>query len=141
MKRTLFAIALLVASTFVTSSALAQDHRVKATVPFDFTVNGTVAPAGTYTISAPMGEDVLYVTSWDKKVHFLASGIADWNKPDKANVLVFHKYGDQYYLSEIRCHDTLMNVYFPPSKAELKAKGQTQESGIPINSDIVVALN
>jgi hypothetical protein len=141
MKRSLFAIALLVASTFVTAGALAQSHRVKATVPFDFTVNGSAVPAGTYTISAPSDGDVMYISSWEKKVHFLTAGVANWNDRENTNELVFHKYGDQYFLSEIRCHDSLMNVYFPPSKAELKVKGQTQESGIPINSDVMVALN
>ena len=47
------AIALFVAASFVTAgSALAQDHRVQATVPFSFTVNGATLPAGTYTIGS-----------------------------------------------------------------------------------------
>jgi hypothetical protein len=140
MKRTLFAIALLVAATFVTAGASAQDHRVKATVPFDFTVNGSAAPAGTYVISAPMGQNVLNISSWETKAHFLTAGVANWDDREKDNVLVFHKVGDQYYLSAIRCHDSSMNVYFPPSKAEEKAKTQTLQAGIPVSTDVMIAL-
>jgi hypothetical protein len=140
MKRTLFAVALLVAATLVTANASAQDHRVKATVPFDFTINGSVAPAGTYVISAPMGENVLNISSWETKVHILTSGVANWNDREKNNVLVFHKVGDQYYLSAIRCQDSLMNVYFPPSKAEEKAKTQILQAGIPVSTDVVISL-
>ncbi len=51
MKRILFVVALIVGSTFVTAGASAQSQ-VKATVPFEFNVNGSVVPAGTYMISA-----------------------------------------------------------------------------------------
>jgi hypothetical protein len=141
MKRTLFAIALLVAATFGTASASAQDHRVKATVPFDFIVNGSAAPAGTYMISAPTGQNIVNISSREAKAHFLTSGVANWDDRQKDNVLVFHKVGDQYYLSEIRCHDSSMNLYFPPSKAEEKAKTQTLQAGIPISTDVMIALN
>lgn len=140
MKRILFAIAFLVAATFVTASASAQDRRVKATIPFDFTVNGSIAPAGTYVISTPTGQNILNISSWETKVHILTSGVANWNDRETGNVLVFHKVGDQYYLSAIRSQDSFMNVYFPPSKAEEKARTQTLQAGIPVSADVMIAL-
>jgi hypothetical protein len=140
MKRIVSAIALLVASTFVTTGAWAQDHQVRATIPFDFTVNGSAAPAGTYTISAP-SEDVVNISSWDQKVHFLTAGNSNWTNRGTKSVLVFHKYGDRYFLSEIRSNNTMMNVYFPTSKAEQNAKTEKHDASIPVTSDVMVALN
>ena len=74
MKRIIAAIALFVAATFITTgSALAQDHRAKATVPFNFSVNGSWLPAGNYTIgSDSTSANVLNITDREKSVHILA---------------------------------------------------------------------
>ncbi len=141
MKRIVFVVALIAGSTFVTAGASAQSQ-VKATVPFEFNVNGSVVPAGTYMISANnIGQDVLNISSWEKKVHLLVTGDSNWGDQGKDNVLLFHKVGDQYFLSEIRCTDSAMSIYFPPSKAEQKAETQTVHAGIPLSTDVMVDLN
>ncbi len=139
MKRLTSALALFVASLFITAGVWAQ--AVKATVPFDFTINNTTVPAGTYTISSTSA-DVLHITD-QKHVHLLTTALIDSGNGAKANVLVFHKYGDQYFLSEIRCKDSsAMNLRLPVWKSEKRARaGQTQEAGIPLSSDVLVALN
>ena len=49
------AIAVIVATTFFAAgSAPAQDHLVKATVPFTFTAGDRTLPSGTYTIGSRM---------------------------------------------------------------------------------------
>jgi hypothetical protein len=48
-KKRITAIALLIISGFLTvDGVLAQAHAVQATVPFDFTVGGTLLSSGTY---------------------------------------------------------------------------------------------
>ena len=142
MKR-IAAIALFVAATFITAgSALAQDHRAKATVPFNFTVNGSSLPAGTYTIgSDSTSANILSITDREKSVHIMAMGLADPNYPGTSGKLVFHKYGDQYFLSEICYADSSTKVDFPTSKAEKRAKSQSQEAGLRVNNDVMIALN
>jgi hypothetical protein len=58
--------------------------------------------------------------------------------------MVFHKYGNQYFLSEIRSADSSsMNLRLPVWKAEKRARMQTQETAAaagPFSSDVVVAL-
>jgi hypothetical protein len=50
MKR-ITAIALFILAGLVSAgNVLAQDHGVRTTVPFDFTVGNKVLPSGTYTI-------------------------------------------------------------------------------------------
>jgi len=139
MKRITSALALFVASLFITAGVWAQ--AVKATVPFDFTINSTTVPAGTYIISST-SSDVLRIYSDQKHVHLLTTALMDSGNAGKGNVLVFHKYGNQYFLSEIRCKDTSMNLRLPVWKTEKQARAaQTQVAGIPLSSDVLVALN
>jgi hypothetical protein len=138
MKRITSALALFVASLFITAGVWAQ--AVKATVPFDFTINNTTVPAGTYIISSTSA-DVLRISD-QKHVHLLTTAIMDSSNSDKGNVLVFHKYGNQYFLSEIRSKDSSMNLRLPVWKTEKQARAaQTQVAGIPLSSDVLVALN
>jgi hypothetical protein len=141
MKR-IAAFALFVAATFITAgSALAQDHGVKATVPFNFTVNGSWLPAGNYTIgSDSTSANIFNITDREKSVHILAMGLTDPNYPGRSSKLVFHKYGDQYFLSEICYANSSTKVDFPLSKAEKNAKAQAQEAGLRVNNDVMIAL-
>ena len=142
MKR-IAAIALFVASTLLTAgSAVAQDHRVKATVPFNFTVNNSWLPAGTYTIGSNSDTpNLLSIRDRAKSVHILAMGLTDPRDSEKVGKLVFHRYGNQYFLSEIRRGSASMNVHFPATKLEKKARTQTQEAGLRVNDDVLIALN
>jgi hypothetical protein len=141
MKRTTSAIALFVASLFITAGVWAQ--AVKATVPFDFTIDKTTLPAGTYIISSTSSDHEVLRISDQKHVHLLTTALMDQSSDPKRNVLVFHKYGNQYFLSEIRSKDSSsMNLRLPVWNAEKRARAaQTQEAGIPLSSDVLVALN
>jgi hypothetical protein len=138
MKRTIATAALFVASLFTTAGIWAQG--VKATVPWGFTINDSYVPAGTYTISSlPTDHLILEVANRDHKVHILSMAL-DGARTAKDNVLVFHKYGDQYFLTEIRSTEGSMELSFPASKTEKRARTQTQEAGIPASGDVVLAL-
>lgn len=140
MKRTLSSIALFVAATFITVGAWAQDATVKATIPFNFTVNNNSVPAGSYTITSSTSPNLLEMSNRQGHVHILTNALPAWNDRAKTNVMVFHKYGDQYYLSAIRSESNAMNLYFPPTKAEKRAQTQTQVAALPASGDVVVAL-
>jgi hypothetical protein len=138
------AIALIVAASFVTAgSAMAQDHRAQATVPFNFTVNGNSLPAGTYTVGSQLNTpNVITITDREKNVHMLALAMPDPNISSGANKLVFHRYGNQYFLSEVRCESASMNVQLSTSKAEKRAQAaRAQEAGLRVNNDVMIALN
>jgi hypothetical protein len=135
--------ALFLAATFVTaSSAPAQDDLVKAAVPFNFTVGDRTLPSGTYTIgSRGASTNVLVLRNWDKKIAVMSLGAADENNPQGENVLVFHRYGNQYFLSDIRSTGTSMNIHFAPTKAEKRAKAEYEEARLPVNDPVLIALN
>ena len=138
MKRILNFLALFVASLFITAGVWAQS--VKATIPFNWTVNDTNVPAGTYTITClPTNHHVLEIRNGESHVNILKMALEDSSK-GKDDVLVFHKYGDQYFLSEIRSSRASMELAFQATKAEQQAKSQTLEAGVPSSGDVVLAL-
>jgi len=137
MKR-ITSIALFALVSFVTIGfASAQDRAVKANVPFDFTVGNKLVPAGAYTISAP-SYGVIEIQNRDRHVTLLSTTMPD-ARQSKTSVLVFNKYGDQYFLSEILCSEANMNMAVPPSKTEKRAR--QQEASIPNTSQVFLALN
>ena len=132
-------IALFVAATFITAGVWAQDHLVKANVPFNFTVSNTALPAGDYTISTTTSSpNLITITDREKNVHMMSLALED-PSTDAKPVLVFHKYGDQYFLSQIRT--SALHEHLAVSKAEKRARTQTEEAGIAGSSDVIVALN
>jgi len=102
---------------------------VRATVPFDFTVGHTAMPAGTYDIS-PLTDSTIVIT--DSKT---ASTVVDLfrreqdRNGDNTPKLVFHKYGDKYFLSQVlRGHGGAI-MQLPTSK--LEEETQIASRGIP----------
>ena len=136
MKR-ITSIALFALVSFVTIGSIsAQERAVKANVPFDFTVSGKLLPSGTYTISAE-DPNTLMLRNDQKGVTVFSIAYAD-GKQSNTSKLVFNKYGDQYFLSEVLCSSVDMNMEIPTSKAEKRAR--VQEASIHNASQVYVAL-
>ena len=102
MKRT-FATALLVAASLMAPTGVLAQNRQQATIPFDFTIGERLLPAGTYVIK-PLTPSVIAVRGWKGNTLFGAMTLVTPTSEVRKNPyqLVFHKYGDQYFLSEIR---------------------------------------
>jgi hypothetical protein len=134
MKR-IIAIALFAASSLAAAGNLsAQEHTVKANIPFDFTVNNNVLPAGTYTISS--------VSPYAVQVRNVKGRIAEFSavhnddKRSTTPVLVFQRYGNQYFLHEILAANAL-NVAVAPSKREQR---RLQEAKLQESNQTLIAL-
>ncbi len=139
MKR-ITAIALFALAALVTGSAMAQEHAVKANVPFDFTVGNAHVPAGTYTISSTGSTSMVELRSDSGKVHIFGSAYSSGKQAD-GNKLIFDKYGDRYFLHEIRCTTaSTMNVDLPASKSEKWAQKQQASLEQQKKDEIFVAL-
>jgi hypothetical protein len=123
MKR-ITAIALLAIANFaMAGSSFAQSNGVRANVPFDFTVGNDLLPAGTYTIK-PQSTSVIVIKNHDKPIAVLSLVHQDGNKSTNGGKLTFHKYGDQYFLSEILCDREGVNVTLPRSRIETRVRRQ-----------------
>ena len=121
MKRITATALLTLAALVPAGGAMAQGRAVRATVPFDFSVGDKLLPAGNYEISEP-SYGVIEVRNRDEHVTMLTSTRHDSHQSRNGNKLVFHKYGDQYFLSEILCASSDINVSLAPAKAEKQAR-------------------
>jgi len=99
MKKQLFA---LLGLLLATASAYAQTGKLKADVPFNFAVAGRTLPSGEYTIQSETGVNHALSISGagENPIIFLANwcGALKASEPTK---LVFSRYGDQYFLSQV----------------------------------------
>jgi hypothetical protein len=136
------AIALFIAATFIAAGpATAQDNLVRATVPFNFSVGGQTLPSGTYTIGSSLTSPyILTLKSWEDRVSVMTLGRPDQNNPKNADELVFHQYGNQYFLSDIRSSNSAMNIHITTTKAEKRARKQVEEAGLFVNDPVLIAL-
>jgi len=133
----LLTIAVLITSVLIAGTgAMAQGHAVRATVPFDFTVGDKLLPAGTYEIWSP-STDRIEVQNRDRHVAMLVTTTYDSHE-SRNSTLVFDRYGDQYFLSEILCRSAAMNVSVHQSKAEQHAR--TQQAALHNASQVFVAV-
>jgi hypothetical protein len=137
------AIALFIAASFITAGrAIAQDYTVQATIPFNFTVNGSQLPAGNYTLGSDVTNPrILKIRERTQHAHAMVLTMPSTTETQKANVLVFHKYGNQYFLREVRSAESAINVQLATSKQEKRAKAETEQAGLRVNNDVMIALN
>jgi hypothetical protein len=131
------AIALLAIANFaLAGTSFAQSNGVRANVPFDFTVGDKLLPAGTYTIKET-SDHLIMVQNHDKPITalVLVNGVS--NNSQDGGKLMFHRYGSQYFLSEILCDQADMDLQVPQSKTEKKTA--LQEAKLRARTETFVA--
>ncbi len=111
---------LAVAGLFLAGPLFAQQG-VQATVPFSFYVgNSQVMPSGTYRITPCNNNTAVVVRNCNEGVAaFHLTQPTDTKSKDNGK-LVFHKYGDMYFLSEVQGPGITTNLILPVAKNEKK---------------------
>src|SRR5437667_484633 len=75
--------------------------RLKATIPFDFTVGAKKLQSGEYVVRA-MNAATLMIRSEDAgSVAMRLTNVINTNNVSAETKLVFHRYGQSYFLSEV----------------------------------------
>jgi hypothetical protein len=102
----------------------ADSIRVK--VPFKFVVGNRAVPAGDYVVhSASMDGMMLSIRNGDGNVNLLSMvSPAEAGKGSGTYSLMFHQYGDRYYLFGMRLDDSGTIFKLPESKAERELQAQ-----------------
>jgi hypothetical protein len=102
MKNQLFALIGL-GLLMATASAYAQTGVVKANVPFNFIVDKTQVPAGQYMIqNVGSSGTAMIIESQDRSlVKLVLPNACESAQVQQKSKLVFHRYGDQYFLAQI----------------------------------------
>jgi hypothetical protein len=95
--------ALSVCAILGVASVSAQvDHKIIVNVPFDFTVLDKHLSAGTYTLTSETPQSAILMRSEQAgTAMFILALTAQTNKVQECAKLVFHQYGDRYFLSTI----------------------------------------
>ncbi len=126
------AIAVFAGAALMTvSSATAQSHVVEANVPFNFTVNNTVLPAGNYTLGFDsLFPDMLIVRDQAGNVKAQDLGQRGSVDPGKPGALIFHRYGGQYFLSGVRFDSASNGIFLPATKSERQARKVSQKEDL-----------
>jgi len=96
-----FRIALYVA-VLLAAVSMAQTKRgdVMADIPFPFVVAGQTLPAGHYILS-PATDSALRIQGSAHQGTFVPTNITQRSASDSSCKVVFHRYGDSYFLSQI----------------------------------------
>jgi hypothetical protein len=116
MKRTT-ALAFLTAALISMGSACAHAQAAGFKVPFDFAVGDQVFPAGTYQVSYYATKTAILIRSQDERFNALTTTYPA-DPSTGGGMVVFRKYGNQYFLREVLCSALSMNVEIPKSRRE-----------------------
>ena len=132
MKRILIAIvATAVLALTITSPARAQlpGTAMRAYIPFDFMVNGKTLPAGRYEVrritEAPEGLIIRSLDSKHDHAVFETESLQQ-NQMPRHDELVFDRYGDRYFLSEVLSGGMETGRRLAPTRAEKQLKRETE---------------
>lgn len=107
---------------------------VAAKVPFEFTVGDKVLPAGEYTVkSLKSSSDIMEIRTQGEAAMRLSTAIKT-NKGLKSGKLVFHRYGQRYFLAEVWSGPEEAGRRLEKSRAQRSIESQL--AAIPSKSDM-----
>jgi hypothetical protein len=129
-----------VASFAAVAPVLAQqDVHLVARVPFAFAVGETNLPSDTYHLSRMNLHREMLLLRGDRTGAFVRTDEVRLPRADREPSLVFHRYGNQYFLREIRWEDTA-RLDLPETKAERQAaEGRADRAAARMETVIVAA--
>ncbi len=95
------------------------EKSVESNIPFDFMVGREKLPAGKYTVETAGDLNTVIVRNWKAKRAAGSISRALQVRAGSKPQLVFHRYGDQYFLAKV-ISDT-SGIELPKTKAEREA--------------------
>lgn len=125
MKKQLWKVVGFLAALLATSTAVGQTNRgdTITDVPFAFTVANHTLPPGPYTVTR-MGDTTLRIFNSSKQGTVVLTIWVEDKPLENAGKMVFHRYGDAYFLSEVwsAASGTGRKVFQSRAEKELRGK-------------------
>jgi hypothetical protein len=141
IRASVFVSTLILALASTALPAQMPAPRTKVNVPFAFQVGSTHFAAGTYILSSPQ-DHVLYVQGGKRSALVISSH--EWSgTPARSSKVIFHRYGNQYFLSEVWMTGETDHLACPQSKAEREAKRSQRDNeraSVPDHTNVEIAL-
>lgn len=106
--------------TAVVSANAQSANRVVSSIPFDFVVGDKTLPAGEYSLRGVTrsGEAILISGKDAKGSIILLTNVIEPNRQNSRARLVFHRYGQHYFLAEVWGGDGQNGRQFSRSRKE-----------------------
>jgi hypothetical protein len=100
--RTLITICLLLTAVTLFAQTTPAQRLMKVSVPFSFGVEGHSLPAGEYIVLTVTPERSIRIASTDGKHSAIVNTLPNYaGTPSQNSRLVFHRYGDEYFLEQV----------------------------------------
>ena len=139
--RTLIMIGLLnvMAMVVMVGSAQAQSlgDKIRINIPFDFSVGNKKLPAGEYSIGRAQpssGDTVLMISNVDHPGTVLPLTNATQSlKPKSVATLIFHRYGEQYFLSQVWPAGATVGRVLIKSRGEREVERETHYAAVTLS--------
>jgi hypothetical protein len=107
-----------------TASAKAQDSpRVNVIIPFAFQMGSTQMPAGEYDMHVRLSHTLVQLQdqgSGKQAAGLLLGSALEHGEIQRTGRLIFHRYGNRYFLREVWDADSGQGVGSAPSREEMK---------------------
>ena len=133
MKKQRWQVLAFLATLLVTSSAISQTNRVDTVtdIPFAFIVANHTLPPGHYTVTR-MGETTLGIFNSHKQGTVVLTTKVGGKPLTGTGRMVFHRYGDAYFLCEVWGVASVTGSKVSQSRAEreLAATGPKSEMAV-----------
>jgi hypothetical protein len=123
----------LVLAAGATYAQLPSPGGLKANIPFSFIVGKTTFPAGEYTVKNSLIDGVLQISAEDSSRRALISTLGvEANKGSNQTKLIFHRYGDQYFLSQIWVENEASGRELPRTRTEKELRAKAASDSVTI---------
>lgn len=116
------ALAMLAVALIVSVPVIQAQNRVQADVPFAFNLQDNAMPAGSYQIIARDGQMFEVWNLDEHRGQLLLKQVGIEASRAQSPKMVFHKYGDRYFLSQIWGADSHYGIQFAESRLEKEVK-------------------
>ena len=145
LKKVGLVCAILLATVVVSAQGQTLSTRVTAQIPFDFTIGDRKLPSGKYSVGRvrqSSDDIVLSIEDQDGRSKAIHTSIAARNLDltDQAT-LVFHRYGDQYFLYQVWPAGATTGRQLPKSRSEREAQQNlTSPTVVRMNRDMSLKI-
>jgi hypothetical protein len=133
------ATAFAAVAAFATIAPVQAQVDLIARVPFEFAVGNASLPRDTYRLSRLTGHQDMLVVRSERKGVFVRTDVVRVRRDAEPPSLTFHRYGDQYFLREVRL-DGSARLDLPQTQPERDAaEHRVDRRGAGVETVVVIA--
>src|SRR5215469_14177284 len=131
-KRNLFPLLAVLLLAMGLASAQIGQQAVKVSIPFDFTAGNKALPSGQYRVAAISDTGTLSVIGGGSELAMVNSYAVQANAASTSTKLIFHRYGDEYFLYQVWVQGESRGRELPPTEVEKELASNARSSTVAV---------